>query len=237
MCELTTIALMATSAALSAAGGMISTNAMNTQVKQQNEFQRQMMQRNREMREAALRRDTELRQKQEAELLKNEQNLTGEARQKQMDKATQDVEKNTQDVAKDVQEEVNLVPSLMAAKAANNVVAESDLAKRLALASADSRKRIQTMAKLGAYDLAAGERGMMMDKSAEQINMWNNFRKGNLATTEAGLNLLDGVAKTTTIGPQTNMLAAGQLVGGLGQLVGSATAGGTAQNAIKGFGK
>lgn len=237
MCELTTIALMATSAALSAAGGMISTNAMNTQAQQQNDFQRQMMQRNREMRQQELIRQDEIRRKQEAELLKNEANLTGEAREKQIEKATQDVEKNAEEVANDVREEVNLVPSIMASNAANNVVAESDLSKRLALASAEGRKRIQAMTKLGAYDLAAGDRGMLMDQSAERINMFNNFRKGSLATTEAGLNLLDGVAKNTTIGPQTNMLAAGQLVSGLGQMVGSATSGGSAQNLLKGFGK
>lgn len=235
MCELGTIALMATSAALSAAGGMISSNAMNTQAKQQNEFQRQMMARNREMRQQELLRQDEFRRKQEAALLEGENNLTAEARTKQMDKAEAETLKNVDDVKQDVAKEISLVPSLIESQSAGNVVAESDYAKRIAEASADSRKRIQALAKLGAYDLAAGERGMLMDKTAEKINMLNNFRKGSLSSAETGLGLNDMVAKSVTIGPQTNMLAAGQGVSGLGQLAGNAASGGMGPSLSKLF--
>lgn len=233
MCELTTIAMMATSAALSAAGGMISSNAMNTQAQQQNDFQRQMMENNRKMRQAELLRQDELRRQQEAALLEGEKNLTGEARTKQIDDATKEAEKNIKDIQTDVEQEVSAVPGLIESAAANNVVAETDYKKRLATAAADSRKKIAALTNLGAYDLAAGNRAMEMDKTAETINRINNFRKGSLAVAETGLNLNDSVARNTTIGPQTNMLATGQLVSGLGQLVGSATAGGTAQKTVK----
>lgn len=236
MCELGTIALMATSAALSAAGGLVTSNAMNTQAQQQNEFQRQMMQRNRDLRQAELLRQDDIRRKQEAALLEGENNLTAEARTRQIEDANKDVTKNVEDIQKDVGEAVSAVPGLIESAAANNVVAENDYTKKLAMAAADSRKRIAALTAIGAYDLAAGNRSMAMDKTAEKINMYNNFRKGSLASSEVALNLNDMVAKNTTIGPQTNMLATGQLVGGLGQLAGNAASGGMGPQVTKAFG-
>jgi hypothetical protein len=226
MCELGTIALMATSAALSAAGGMVSSNAMNTQVKQQNEFQRQMMDRNRKMRQDELLRQDALKKEQQKALLEGEKNLTAEARAKQLEKAEGDTIKNVDQITNDVKDATADVAGIIESQSTGNVVAESDYKTRLANAAKDSRKRIQSMAKIGAYELAAGERGMLMDKVAEKINMGNNFRKGSLAVAETGLNLFDNVAKSTVIAPQTNMLAAGQGISGLGQLAGSAASGG-----------
>ena len=226
MCELGTIALMATSAALSAAGGMVSSNAMNTQARQQNEFQRQMMQRNREMRQAELLRQDALKQEQMKALREGEENLTYEARLKQMDKAEDDTLKNVDDITNDVRQATGDVTGIIESQSSGNVVAEADYTKRLANAAKDSRARIQSLAKLGAFDLAAGERGMLMDRVADKINMGYNFRTGSLAVSETGLNLLDQVAKSTVIAPQTNMLAAGQGISGLGQLAGNAASGG-----------
>lgn len=233
MCELTTLALMATSAAVSAAGGMMTSNAMNTQAKQQNEFQRSMMARNKQMRDAELRRQDEYRLKQEAAMRAGQENLTYEARMKQMKDAQTETQKNIDDLTNDVKQEVAAVPGIIEAQSAGNVVAETDYAKRIKSASADARKKIQALTGLSSYDMAAGKRGMMMDNTNAEINLWNNFRKGSLATTETGLNLMDRVAANTTIAPQTNMLAAGQLVTGIGNMIGSATAGGTAQKGIK----
>jgi hypothetical protein len=226
MCELGTIALMATSAALSAAGGMVSSNAMNTQARQQNEFQRQMMDRNRKMRQDELLRQDAIKKDQQKALLEGEANLTAEARQKQLDKAEGDTIKNVDQITNDVKDATADVAGIIESQSTGNVVAESDYKTRLANAAKDSRKRIQSMAKIGAYELAAGERGMLMDRVAEKINMGNNFRKGSLAVSETGLNILDQVAKSTTIAPQTNMLAAGQGISGLGQLAGNAASGG-----------
>jgi hypothetical protein len=233
MCELTTLALMATSAAVSAAGGMISSKAMNAQANQQNEFQRSMMARNKQMRDAELQRQDEYRLKQEAAMKEGQENLTYEARMKQMKDAQAETQQNVDDLTNDVKQEVAAVPGIIEAQSAGNVVAEADYAKRIKAASADARKKIQALTGLSAYDMAAGNRGMMMDNTNADINLWNNFRKGSLATTETGMNLLDRVAANTTIAPQTNMLATGQLVSGLGNMIGSATAGGTAQKAVK----
>lgn len=232
MCEPTLI-LAGVSAAVSAAGGMMSASAMNEQISQQNAFQRQMMENNRKMRQAELVRQDEMRRQQEAALVEGEKNLTGEARTKQIEDATAEAEKNIKDIQNDVTEATTAVPGLIESASANNVVAEGDYAKRLAAAAADSRKKIAALTNLGAYDLAAGNRAMEMDKTAETINRINNFRKGSLAVAETGIGLNDMVAKGTTIGPQTGMLAAGSAVSGLGNLIGSATAGGTAQNAVK----
>jgi hypothetical protein len=226
MCDPVTAALMATSAGLSAAGGMVSSRAMNAQINQQNAFQQQMMERNREMRREELLRQDGYRRQQEAARTAGEENLTAQARERQIEDANKEATQNISDIQKDVSEATEAVPGIIASAAANNVVSENDYAKRLANAASDSRKRIAALTALGAYDLASNNRSMAMDKTAQGINLLNNFRKGSLATSEVGLGLNDSVAKNTTVGPQTNMLAAGQMIGGLGQLAGSAASGG-----------
>lgn len=233
MCDPVTAGLMAVSTALSAAGGMVSANAQKAQINQQNAFQRQMMDRNRAMREEELRRQEEMRRRQEGIVNENNQNYTAAAREDQLAKSQANIEKNVDDLKADVATETSAVPSLIENAAAGNVVAEEDYAKRLAGAAADSRKRIQALARLGAYDMAAGNRAMASDENSGRLNLIGNMRKGSLDVSGVELGLLNSVANNTVVGPQTNMLATGQIISGLGNMVGSATAGGGAQAAMK----
>ena len=236
MCEPTTLALMATSAALSVGGAAMSANAQRTQISQQNAFQRMMMERNKQLRDEELRRQEEMRKKQEGIVDENNQNYTAGAREKQLADAEKTVVQNVDDLKKDVADETSAVPSLIENASAGNVVAESDYAKRLAAAAKNSRERIQALAKLGAYDMAAGNRAMAGDENAARLNLLGNFRKGSLDVSGVELGLNNSVAQNTVVGPQTGMLAAGQAIGGLGQLVGSATAGGAGKAVTKALG-
>lgn len=235
MCEPVTLGLMAASTAVSLAGGAMSANAQRAQISQQNAFQQMMQQRNKQMRAEELARQEALRKQQEGIVNENNQNYTADARQKQLQQSEAEIEQNVNQLKNDVAAETSAVPSLIDAATAGNVVAEGDYAKRLATAAADSRKRIQALAKMGAYDMSAGNRAMMGDENAARMNLLNNFRKGSLDVSGVELGLNNGVAQSTVVGPQTNMLAAGQMISGIGNAMNSAISGGGAQKAIGKF--
>lgn len=226
MCEPVTLGLMAASTALSLGGAAVSANAQKAQINQQNAFQRMMMDRNKMLRDEELRRQEGMRRKQENIVNENNQNYTAAAREKQLADAEAEVTQNVEDLKNDVAEETSAIPSLIETAAAGNVVSSEDYATRLAQAAKDSRARIQSLARLGAYDLSAGNRAMASDENAARLNLIGNYRKGSLDTSGVELGLTNSVAQNTVVGPQTNMLAAGQGLSGLGQIVGSAASGG-----------
>lgn len=220
------LAMLAVSAAASIGGSMISANAQKNAVNAQNEMQAEAMRRNAAMRAEEMRRQDEMRRRQYGTLDRADDMNTGEAREAAVADAEKRVVENIETFDRD-QRVNDTGPSLVARSTQGNEVAEADYQKRLALAAAEARKKIQAMAKIGAYELAAAERGMATEGVNSDLDFVNQLRKGSLAVSDLGLALNNQAANSIRIQPNADGMAIGQAVAGIGNVIGNGVAKGT----------
>lgn len=204
----------ALAAAATVAGTAMSGMAQANQVKAQNELQQQAMARSKKMREEEQARQDAMRAKNAEVLDKTIERYDPATQMKQLEGVQEERVKGAQAFADNV---AALTPSETAIQGSNqgSEVVQGDLAQRLAVASAEARKRIAAYAKLGAYDANFTKNALADAANTRAINLTNNMRQGSLATSQAGISLVNNNVGTAE---KSNSVVPA-VVGGLGKIM------------------
>jgi hypothetical protein len=210
MCGPLAIGLAAGAASL-AGSVMTSQTAKNAQNAQAAQEQQQAIRR-KQLRDAETQRQDAFRAENQAQFDKTIKEQGAESQTAELEKQQSQRAAEAQPFIDNV---ANADPTKVALQGTNtgNDMVRTEMARRLAMAASESRKRVAALSNMGGYEGLARDNARKLGQGTEQMNLVNDMRKGSLGAMDVETNL-----PAVKVQPGSNIL--GQALTGLGSMLG-----------------